>query len=35
MEESCTLKSQFEVSLVVSKVQHKNENIPRKRYTDY
>ena len=35
MEESCTVKSQFEVSLVVSKVQHKIENISRKHYTDY
>jgi len=35
MEESCTVKSQFEVSLVVSKVQHKNEDMSRKCYTDY
>jgi len=26
MEESCIVKSQFEVSLVVSEVQHKNED---------
>jgi len=35
MEESCTVESQFEVSLVVSKVQHKSEDISKKRYTDY